>query len=113
MVDGDQGSCTEYGLTVLAPRSVIRPAGSVLFPIPQDRSLIIAARVEPIHIDEILTAQEIILRFSSLDQRTNPEFIGRVVQISAYSFQDQSHNYPIIGLKLSLARDNKKKFHIE
>jgi hypothetical protein len=102
-----------YGLAVFAPRSVIRPADLVLFLIPQDRSLIIAARVEPVHIYEIFTGQEVVLRLSSRDQCTTPELMSRVVQISAYSFQDQSHNYPIIELKLSLARDNKKKFHIE
>ena len=42
-----------YGLAVFAPRSVIRPADLVLFLIPQDRSLIIAARVEPVNIYEI------------------------------------------------------------
>ncbi|MGB2358019.1 MAG: HlyD family type I secretion periplasmic adaptor subunit, partial [Paracoccaceae bacterium] len=42
-----------YGLVVHAPRSVIRPADPVLYLIPQDRPLVIAARIEPIHIDQI------------------------------------------------------------
>ena len=36
-----------YGLTVFTPRSVIRAADPVLFLVPQDRPLIIEARVDP------------------------------------------------------------------
>lgn len=79
-----------YGLTVFAPRSVIRPADPVMFIVPQDRPLVIAAQVEPIHIDQLFVDQEVSLRFSSLDQRTTPELFGRVVQISADAFEDQA-----------------------
>ena len=46
-----------YGMTVFTPRSVLRAADPVLYIIPQDRPLIIAARVEPINIDEIFVGQ--------------------------------------------------------
>ena len=45
--------------------------------------------MEPIHIDEIFTGQEVTLRFSSLDQRTTPDYWA-VVQISADAFQDDA-----------------------
>lgn len=77
-----------YGLQVHTPRSVIRPADPVLYLVPQDRPLVIAARVEPIHIDQIYVGQSVILRFSALDQRQTPELTGRVVQISADAFED-------------------------
>lgn len=79
-----------YGLTVFAERSVIRPADPVLFLVPQDRPLVIAARVEPIHIDKLFVQQEVSLRFSSLDQRQTPELFGTVTQISADSFTDEA-----------------------
>ncbi|KUF11008.1 HlyD family type I secretion periplasmic adaptor subunit [Pseudoponticoccus marisrubri] len=79
-----------YGLTVFAERSVIRPADPVLFIVPQDRPLVIAAQVEPIHIDQLFVDQEVSLRFSSLDQRRTPELFGTVVQISADAFEDES-----------------------
>ncbi|WP_420326459.1 HlyD family type I secretion periplasmic adaptor subunit [Mameliella sp.] len=79
-----------YGLTIFTPRSVIRPADPVLFIVPQDRPLVIAAQVEPIHIDKLFVDQEVSLRFSSLDQRETPELFGRVVQISADAFEDQN-----------------------
>ncbi|WP_425098068.1 HlyD family type I secretion periplasmic adaptor subunit [Tropicibacter sp. S64] len=79
-----------YGLTVFTPRSVIRPADPVMFLVPQDRPLVISARVEPIHIDQLFVDQDVALRFASLDQRTTPELFGRVVQISADAFQDEA-----------------------
>ncbi len=79
-----------YGLTVHTPRSVIRPADAVLYLVPQDRPLVIAARVEPIHIDKISVGQSVTMRFSALDQRQTPELFGTVKQISADAFEDQS-----------------------
>jgi len=79
-----------YGLRVFTPRSVIRPADPVLYLVPQDRPLVIAAQVEPIHIDQLYINQEVSLRFSSLDQNQTPELFGEVVQISADAFQDEA-----------------------
>ncbi|MEN9060558.1 HlyD family type I secretion periplasmic adaptor subunit [Ponticoccus litoralis] len=79
-----------YGMTVFTPRSVIRPADPVLYLVPQDRPLVIAAQVETIHIDQLFVNQEVSLRFAALDQRQTPELFGRVVQISADAFEDQS-----------------------
>ncbi len=79
-----------YGMTVFTPRSVIRPADPVLYLVPQDRPLVIAAQVEPIHIDKLFVDQDVSLRFSSLDQRTTPELFGEVTQISADAFEDES-----------------------
>jgi HlyD family secretion protein len=78
-----------YGKTVFAPRSVIRPADPVMFIVPQDRPLIIATQVQPIHIDQLFLDQTVSLRFPALDQRQTPELFGRVVQISADAFQDE------------------------
>lgn len=79
-----------YGLQVHTPRSVIRPAEPVLFLVPQDRPLVIAARVETIHIDQIHVGQPVMRRFSALDQRQTPELVGTVKQISADAFVDEA-----------------------
>jgi HlyD family secretion protein len=79
-----------YGLTVFTPRAVIRQADPLLFIVPQDRPLVIAAQVEPIHIDQLSVNQDVSLRFSSLDQNETPELFGHVVQISADAFEDQA-----------------------
>ncbi|MDK3074017.1 HlyD family type I secretion periplasmic adaptor subunit [Sedimentitalea sp. JM2-8] len=77
-----------YGLQVHAPRSVIRPADPVLYLVPQDRPLVIAAKVEPTDIDKIFVDQSVTLRFSAFDQRQTPELFGTVKQVSADAFEE-------------------------
>lgn len=79
-----------YGLQFYTPRSVIRPADPVLFLVPQDRPLVIAAQVSPIHVDQIFVGQEVTLRFSTFDQRTTPELFGHVALVSADAFTDEA-----------------------
>ena len=98
-----------YGMTVFTPRSVLRAADPVLYIIPQDRPLIIADRVEPINIDEIFVGQEVILRFSALDQRTTPELNGKVVQISADAFQDQTTQMSYYRAEIILSEGEQSK----
>lgn len=79
-----------YSLKVHALQSVIRPAEPLMFIVPQDRPLVIASRIEPIHIDQVFVGQEVTLRFSAFDQRTTPELLGKVVKISADAFVDEA-----------------------
>jgi HlyD family secretion protein len=79
-----------YSMQVTTPRSVIRAAEPLMFLVPQDRPLVIAAQVLPTNVDEISVGQEVNLRFSSLDQRTTPELKGRVMLISADALDDQT-----------------------
>ncbi|SHG90370.1 HlyD family type I secretion periplasmic adaptor subunit [Cognatishimia maritima] len=79
-----------YGLNVFAEKSVIRPADPLLFLVPQDRPLVIAAQIEPIHIEQVHVGQDVILRFSTFDQRTTPELNGIVSQVSADIFVDEA-----------------------
>jgi HlyD family secretion protein len=79
-----------YGMQVTTPKSVLRPAEPVLYLVPQDRPLVIIAKVDLIHIDQLVAGQEVTLRLPSLDQRTTPELYGHVVQISADAFEDET-----------------------
>jgi len=92
-----------YGLQVQTLRSVIRPADPVLYIVPQDRPLVIAARVDPIYIDQMHVGQEVILRLSALDQRQTPELNGNVTQISADSFEDQASGISYYRAEIELA----------
>jgi len=81
---------TVLGLQVTTPRAVIRPADPVAFIIPQDRPLVIAAQVAPIHIDEVRVGQPVKLIFSAFSSRTTPELEGTVVLVSADALTDQT-----------------------
>ncbi|MEQ6249258.1 HlyD family type I secretion periplasmic adaptor subunit [Sulfitobacter sp. HNIBRBA3233] len=79
-----------YSMQITTPRSVIQPAQPVMYLVPQDRPLVIAARVMPTNIDEISVGQEVKLMLSSLDQRTTPELTGVVTLISADAIDDEA-----------------------
>ena len=85
-----------------APRSVIKPADPVLFLVPQDRPLVIAAQVSPLHIDQIYVGQEATLRFSAFDQRQTPELFGKVAQVSADAFTDQASQQSFYRVEVDL-----------
>jgi HlyD family secretion protein len=76
------------GLAVTTPRSVIRPAEALLQIVPQDRPLLVAARVAATDIDEVHPGQIVRLVFSSLSPRNMPEVGGRVSRISADALAD-------------------------
>ena len=79
-----------YGSRVFALQSVISPADPIMFVIPQDQPLIVSARIESIHIDQVHLGQEAALRFIAFDQRTTPEIFGTVSKLSADVFTDET-----------------------
>jgi len=98
-----------YGKQVFMPRSVIRPADAVLYLVPQDRPLVIAARVDPIHIDQIFLNQEVVVRFPAFDSRTTPELFGTVVQISADAFTNEQSQQSFYRAEIHLSEDELNK----
>ncbi len=98
-----------YGLTVFGPQSVIRPAEPILYIVPQDRPLVIAAKVPPIHIDEVFPGQEAELRFPAFNSRTIPELRGKVMQVSADAFVDERTQVPYYRVEIMLAEGEAMK----
>ncbi len=78
-----------YGATVFAQNAVVQPAEPLMYVIPQDQPLIVNARVEAIHIDQVHVGQTATLRFSAFNQRLTPEVTGTVTFVSADVFQDE------------------------
>jgi len=79
-----------YGLQVHALRAVVRAAEPVMYIVPTDRPLVIASKIDPIHIDQVHVGQSVTLRFAAFDQRTTPELFGKVVRLSADAFVDDA-----------------------
>lgn len=91
-----------YGLQVHTPRSVIRAAEPVLYLVPQDRPLVVAAQVDPIHVDEVYVGQPVTLRFSTLDQRETPDLFGTVMLLSADAFEDEASRMSYYRAEITL-----------
>jgi HlyD family secretion protein len=97
------------GLRVTTPRAVIRPADPILFIIPQDRPLVIAARVPTIHIDQVRPGQAARLLFPALSMRTTPEIAGVVTTVSADVFVDEATRIPYYRAEIELLPGERQK----
>ncbi|MEM6637526.1 MAG: HlyD family type I secretion periplasmic adaptor subunit [Pseudomonadota bacterium] len=79
-----------YDRRINALRSVVRPADVMMFIVPRGEALVIASRIEPIHIDQITVGQRAMLRFPAFNQRTTPELEGLVTKVSPDAFVDET-----------------------
>jgi HlyD family secretion protein len=75
---------------VFAVKSVVQSGQPIMYIIPQDQPLVVAVRLQPIHIDEILVGQEAGLRFTAFDQRQTPEIEAHVSELSADVLTDEA-----------------------
>lgn len=94
-----------HAMQVTTPRSVLRPADPVLYLVPQDRPLVIAAQIAPIHIDEVAVGQPVSLRLPAFDSRTTPELLGQVSRISADALTDPATHAAYFRAEIELAPD--------
>ncbi|WP_417272020.1 HlyD family type I secretion periplasmic adaptor subunit [Celeribacter halophilus] len=95
-----------YGLSVFGPGAVIPPAQPALYIVPQDRPLIITARISPTHVDQVYPGQPVRLRFSTFDRRTTPELEAQVMRVSPDAFVDDvtGENYYRADIHISEAQ---------
>ncbi|WP_022705848.1 HlyD family type I secretion periplasmic adaptor subunit [Paracoccus zeaxanthinifaciens] len=98
-----------YNLQVTTPRSVVRAADPILYIIPQDRPLVIGARVATINVDEVQAGQPVVLRFSAFSSRTTPEIDGRLERISADALIDEATQVPYYRAEVSIPQDEMSK----
>ncbi len=98
-----------HQLQFTTPRSVIRPADPVLYIIPQDRPLIIGARIATINVDEVRPGQQVMLRFSSFSSRTTPEIDGQLLRVSADALVDEATQVPYYRAEVTILPDELAK----
>jgi HlyD family secretion protein len=98
-----------YDMRVYGRKSVIRPAEPVLNLVPQDRPLIIEARVNTLHVDQIYLNQQVILRVAAFDMRNTPDLFGRVTQISPDAFVDEQTGESWYRVEIVMPEEELKK----
>ena len=94
-----------FGLRVTTPQAVLRAADPLMFIVPQDRPLLVAARVPATHVDEVHPGQMVRLVFSSLSAGTAPERTGRIAQISADALTDERTGIAYFRAEITLETD--------
>ena len=90
-----------YGQAVFARQSVIQAGAPIMYIIPQDQPLVVEARIESVHIDQVFQGQDASLRFTAFDQTNTPEIIGVVTEVSADVLRDDVTGLNFYELRLS------------
>ena len=91
-----------FGMKVVAPREVVRPGEPILHVVPMNSGLVVMARLNPIHVDQVFLGQVARLRFSSFPARVTPEFPGRVIRVSADAVIDPNSGLSWFEVDLSM-----------
>jgi HlyD family type I secretion membrane fusion protein len=71
-----------HDLQITSLNAVLRPAEPVLYVVPTDRPMIVAARIDARQVDAVFSGQPAALHFSAFQSRTTPEIIGTLRRIS-------------------------------
>ena len=77
-----------FGMKVFAPGEVVAPGESILHIVPEGSDLVVMARIEPMHVDQVYPGQEAMLRFTAFPRQVTPEVAGRVTRVSADAVLD-------------------------
>ena len=95
-----------FGMKVVAPREVVRPGEPILYIVPEDSGLVVMARLNPIHVDQVYPGQEARLRFSSFPARVTSEFPGHVIRVSADAVFDPRSGLSWYEIDLAMGEPN-------
>ena len=87
--------------------------------VPEDDALVVEAKIAPQDIDQVHVGQAAFVRFTAFNQRTTPEFNGKVMRVAADLTKDpqtgQAYFVARIGLPDSgdeaLGRDEARPRH--
>jgi HlyD family secretion protein len=78
-----------HALAVHTEGGVIQPGGTILQIIPEDRKMLVEAKITPHDIDKVHLDQIATVRFSSFDSHSTPRLKGVVRKVSAAEIADK------------------------
>lgn len=84
---------------------VITPAEVLVTIVPQDARLRVEAKIAPTGIDQVMIGQEARMRFTALNQRTTPEILGRVDQVSPATTRDDQSGEAVYIASIEIPAD--------
>jgi HlyD family type I secretion membrane fusion protein len=93
---------TVVGLNIFTVGGVIEPGKPVMEIVPDGRSLIIRANVDPRDADQVLDGETARVRFLSVHDRSLPLFEGKVRKISADAFTDKTTGRSYFGAEVAV-----------
>lgn len=101
-----------YGMEVFARGEVVRPGERILRILPDGADLVVTARLEPIHADQVRVGQEAVLLFSAFPARNTPEFEGHIIWVSADAVRDERTGLSWYEMELQVGRAVEPEGHL-
>lgn len=98
-----------HQLTVHTVGGVVAAGEDLMQIVPHEDVLVVEARVAPNDIDQLGPAQEAVVRFPGLDQRTTPELSARILTVSADLIEDPMDGTRYYEARLALAEEEIAK----
>jgi HlyD family secretion protein len=89
--------------TVHTVGGVIAAGDAIMMIVPEADNLMAEAKFDPKDIDQLQLGQQVVLRFSTFNQRTTPELNGKLTRLSADTSSDQrtGQSYYVVRISVS------------
>jgi len=97
------------GLNVFTVGGVVAPGQTLMEVVPQDRRLVIQAKVSPNDADDLKPGQRTQIRFTSLHERDLPLLNGTLTELSADSFTDEKSGVQYFRAEVAAAPEELEK----
>ncbi|WP_372988785.1 HlyD family type I secretion periplasmic adaptor subunit [Sulfitobacter sp.] len=94
------GRIHEMAFTTIG--GVIPPGGTILKIIPQGEGFGIRTRIDPASVDQVYVGQPAKVRFPAFNQRTTPELLGSVHDVSATTSVDDVTGQSFYGVEITV-----------
>lgn len=105
----DAGRIHELQFSTLA--GVVAPGAVILQIIPQDDNLSFELQIDPASVDQVFPGQEARVRFPAFNQRTTPELVGAVQDISPTSVQNEATGLFFYRVSVVISPEELAKLH--
>lgn len=92
-----------YELAVTSAQAVIRPAQPILYIVPQNRPLIVSARVPPTAVGDVAPGARVRLRILAVHERFAPDVVGHVTTVSPDRLSDKRSGRDYYRVPIALA----------
>ncbi len=98
-----------HQLAVHTIGGVINASEAAMLIVPENEALVLEARIPPQDIDQISIDRTTFVRFTTFNQRTTPELIGKISRIAADLTREPQTGLAYYVARITLPEDQLKR----
>jgi HlyD family secretion protein len=98
-----------HELAVHTNGGVVSPGETLMLIVPEKDALVVQARIDPQHIDQVEAGRPAHVRFTSFSSRSTPELSGQVDNVSADAETDEKTGAQYYTARLTLEQASLPK----